>query len=282
MVKILICGGGNGAHVMSCVMSSRKDIQVNVLTVYQNEAEEWSSLMKDNDLTVTFKSGGPELDKSIKSRPSLITRDPAIASHDCDVIILVVPSYAHHVFLEVLRPYITDGMVLIGCPGHAGFEYEARHILGDKWDKITIISAESLPWACRTTEYGKSAEVLATKATLTGAIKPATQCVSKIPEPINCFQELLGHAPKVSISSTFLGLTLQSLNACIHPSIMYGYWRNWDGKPLDEKPLFYNGLDQESAEVLSAVSKECVSLAEGMYQIKHLRFLSFYYQGNYI
>ena len=33
MVKILICGGENGAHVLSCVTSSKKDVQVNVLTV---------------------------------------------------------------------------------------------------------------------------------------------------------------------------------------------------------------------------------------------------------
>ena len=66
-VKILICGSGNGAHVMSCVMSSKKDAQVNVLTVYQNGAKKWSSLMEENNLTVTFKSRRPEQENSIIS-----------------------------------------------------------------------------------------------------------------------------------------------------------------------------------------------------------------------
>lgn len=45
--------------------------------------------------------------------------------------------------------------VIVGLPGQAGFEFECVDLLGDKAKHCTIVTFESLPWACRLIEFGK-------------------------------------------------------------------------------------------------------------------------------
>ena len=52
-----------------------------------------------------------------------------------------------------------------------------------------------------------------------------------------------------------------STNAYLHTSILYGQWERWDGNPLDQPPLFYNGLTESAANLLSSVSDEVVMIA---------------------
>ena len=41
-----------------------------------------------------------------------------------------------------------------------------------------------------------------------------------------------------------------------NPLRTYGRWRTWDGKPLAKKPLFYQGVDNETADVLTGISDD--------------------------
>ena len=81
-----------------------------------------------------------------------------------------------------------------------------------------------------------------------------------------------------------------SVNAYLNPSIIYGQWEGWNGIPLDQPPLFYNGLTESAANLLSSVSYEVVKIAKvielktgadmsrvrvfNLYEIAHLLTLS--------
>ena len=78
---------------------------------------------------------------------------------DADLIILAVPAFAHHPYFEALRPHLRPAITLVGLPGQAGFEFAARYALGEVAKGCTLLSFESLPWACRIQEFGKSALV---------------------------------------------------------------------------------------------------------------------------
>ncbi len=45
MVKALICGGGNGAHVMAGIAASQPDVEARVITLFADEAERWTANM---------------------------------------------------------------------------------------------------------------------------------------------------------------------------------------------------------------------------------------------
>ena len=53
-----------------------------------------------------------------------------------------------------------------------------------------------------------------------------------------------------------------SINAYLHTSILHGQWEGWEGTPLDQAPLFYNGLTESTANLLSNVSEEIVNIAK--------------------
>ena len=90
---------------------------------------------------------------------------------DVDIVVFLLPASAREDFLQVLRPYIKPGVIIVGLPGEPGLDFQIRHVLGETAQQCTIMNFESLPWACRTTEFGVKCEVLGTKETLQGAMK---------------------------------------------------------------------------------------------------------------
>ncbi|XP_078351418.1 tauropine dehydrogenase-like isoform X1 [Oculina patagonica] len=259
-IKLLICGSGNGAHAFAGIASSLKGTEVRVLSLYQDEAERWSAAMQKNDLEVTLHRKGKE-PSSIKSKPALVTKNPEDAMRDVDIVVFVLPAFAHQVFLDTLKPYIKPGTIIVALPGEPGIDFQIRHVLGETGRQCTIMNFESLPWACRTTSFGVKCEVLGTKETLQGAMKKGDGVAPK-KDPVSTLQYLLGPLPKLVVSGHLLGVQLMSVNAYLHTSIVYGQWAGWDGNPVDEAPLFYHGVSKSTAELTSSVSDEVLNIAK--------------------
>ena len=170
IIKLLICGSGNGAHAFAGIASSMKGTEVRVLSLYQDEADRWSNAIQKKDLEVTLNRAGKD-PTTIVSKPALVTKNPEDAMKDVDIVVFVLPAFAHQVFFDVIQPYIKPGTIIVGMPGGPGFEFQARSLLGDTGRQCTIMDFETLPWACRITEYGVKCEVFGTKESLLGAMK---------------------------------------------------------------------------------------------------------------
>jgi NAD/NADP octopine/nopaline dehydrogenase, alpha-helical domain len=57
-------------------------------------------------------------------------------------------------------------------------------------------------------------------------------------------------------------------NGIAHPSIMHGLLRNWDGKSVfPEKPLFYQALDDYTADTMEGVSNEILDVKEAILKL---------------
>ncbi|KAK3704031.1 hypothetical protein QZH41_006180 [Actinostola sp. cb2023] len=259
--KLVICGGGNGAHAWSGIASSQPNTEVRVLTLFQDEAQRWSDSLHKGDFTVSLYRD-EKVYAHLQSKPKLVTKKPEEAVPGCDVIAFVLPAFAHEQYLKAIKPYIEPGMILVGFPGQPGFEFQEREILGDLAKQLTLVNYESLPWATRLTEFGKSCDVLGTKDAMLGAVKVGSATPKK--DPYTVVQKLIGEKPMLTTKGHLLAVNLMSVNGYIHSSILYERWINWDGKPLDERPLFYQGISQESASLLSAVSDEVLSIAKAI------------------
>ena len=48
---------------------------------------------------------------------------------------------------------------------------------------------------------------------------------------------------------------------------MYGRWQGSEDSALDESPLFYQGLDHFSADLMGDMSDEVVKVAKGKYNL---------------
>lgn len=264
-LQILICGGGNGAHCFTGVASSNPNIEVKVLTLYENEADRWSDALKESSLTLSIY----QLDGTIndrKSTPLMVTKDPKIAMDGVDIVFIVVPSYVHQLFLETIVPLVKPNTLIVGLPGHAGFEIQCKHILDDKARDCTIVGFESLPWACRILTYGKHVQMLGYKDSLSASFLTGIDC--KLPfQAKETIQGIFGDKPRVKFVDNVLAITLMA-GSIIHPPIMYGKWKDWDGTPVLEKPLFYQGVDEVQANLSANVSNEVIATARKIQELR--------------
>lgn len=260
-LKVLICGGGNGAHCLAGLSSSNPDIETRVLTLFADEAERWSKILQTDDLTVTIvNSDGSS--SEIKSKPTLVTKDPKSATTGADVIFLTVPAFAHEQYFREISPFVGDNTLLVGLPGQAGFEFQCLYMLGEKAKSCIVMSAESLPWACRILEFGRLVQILGIKKTL-GVSKLQGSRSKPTGSAFETVQKVLGPKPVLREIQNYIAVNLMA-KSIIHPPLMYGQWRSFDGKPLKEKSLFYQGVDETQARLLSAVSDECIAIGKAI------------------
>ena len=242
---------------MAGIAAAQPDVHVRVLCLRGDKAERWTNYMEEGDFLVTSYNVGHVT--TLNKKPSLVTKDPAVAMDGVDIVAIVLPAFAHELYLKAIAPHIQPGLVLVGLPGMAGFEFAAKEILADKFQQVTLMSFASLPWVCRTTEYGRSVDVIATKDVLPGCCLQDTRPL--VEEATHMLQKCLGPLPKLEVSGNVLAITLMSINGYLHPAILYGRWNDWDGCPLTQPPLFYHGIDRKSADCLAAISEEVLEIA---------------------
>jgi hypothetical protein len=259
-IRVLICGTGSSAHALAGVISTKPDVEVRILTLGSEKAHRWRKLLQTDSLKVIVRKANGDEDV-FTGAPFLITSEPGKAAHKCDFIILAAPAFQHWKYLTLLEPYIEDGCVIVGLPGQNGFEFEVMRILRDRLNECVVFNFESLPWVCRIIEFGRTVKICGTKNKLVGAIH-GDAAIARVTDPLACLQCLLGEPPTLTVSGHLLGITLRSPSACSHTAIMYGRWKDWDGEPLEHPPLFYQGIDEATAELLGKVSEEIVETSK--------------------
>lgn len=222
--------------------------------------------MKEGDLTITRnKASGQKEELKAKANQLFITNDASKAVTGADVIIFCVPSFAHQAYFEAIAPYLRDDTSIVGLPGQPGFEFQCFAILKDKAKRVSVLNYESLPWACRISEFGRNVELLATKDALIGSwIKGHSNPKEN---PHGYVQSLLGDHPVLKLANNYLEIIL-STKAIAHPPLMMGTWKDWDGEPVSEPPLFYQGLSEEAASMLWKVSEETVNTAKALSKVR--------------
>ncbi|HEX3109211.1 MAG TPA: 2-dehydropantoate 2-reductase N-terminal domain-containing protein, partial [Thermoanaerobaculia bacterium] len=212
-LRVLICGTGSAAHVLGAVLSAHGHVDVRVMSLNIVRANEWAEIAGAARLTVTSRD-----EVQFEASGLTITSDPELAARDCDIVIISVPAFLHLQYLTALAPYLPTGCLVVGLPGQNGFEFDVRKALGDRFDSTIVINFESLPWICRTDEFGRSARIHGTKARLVGAMH-GDSSRARITDPVHTLQDLLGETPKLVITGHPLGITLRAPNAYSHPPI---------------------------------------------------------------
>ena len=256
-MKVLLCGGGNAIHVLSSYVGSQPDCEVVVLTLFPGEAERFAKAVPDKGIACEN-----DLGPAVHGKVQTITDDPAqaAAGADIDLVLLALPSFTHELYLTTLKPYLKRGVIIGAMPGEGGFDLCARNCLGDDFVSASnVFALETLPWACRILDYGKSVEVLGTKKEIDVVITP--KAGGTITPVLELLQKLVGRLPVMKPASNFLAVTMMNINAVWHPTISYGFYHDKDvTKPFDEPPLFYYGATEYTGEKLTKVSDEVLEV----------------------
>jgi hypothetical protein len=261
MYHVTVCGAGNAAHVLLPVLAATQAVRIKVFAPLAEEAARWSASLGANGAVTTAMPGG----QTLAGRPALVTADPEAAVVNADLVLLALPAFAHESVLAALAPHLPATAQICALPARGGFEWMARQVLPDH--QGVLLGLQTLPWACRIRTWGQSAEVL--------GVKTGVDLAGWPPESLAQAAQQLSSLLHVAMQPVpgFLALTLANTGQLIHPGIMVGLFHDWNGRPLgeDQAPLFYGGVDDDSAALLQALSDEvqavCAALERALPQL---------------
>ena len=249
--KITVCGGGNGAQTLVPIAVHNLGCPVDVYAPFADEAARLrAGVATKGGISVI---GGVEG----KARPRWISADPAEVIPGSDVVVLVLPAFAHESTLREIMPFLDEGAWVGAIPARGGFDYCAVPMLrSGKRNDVGLFGVQTLPWACRIREYGEVVHILGVKKFVDAATRPAP----KVEQIAPLLERMLGLS--VGVAASFLALTLANTGQLIHPGIMYGLFVDWDGASFhaDKVPLFYQGLNEKAAQTLTGLSDDMQSI----------------------
>jgi hypothetical protein len=249
--RLTICGGGNAAPVL-IALAAKAGWEIDVFAPLDDEAGRLRvGITAGGGITARFAG------ESIVGCPRQVSANPAEVIPEADVILLALPAFAHSPTLEAIAGFMKPNVALGAVPARSGFDFQARSILDERDLSLRIFGLQTLPWACRIAIYGQTVDILGTKAEAAYAIFPPDESSDWNRQ----LSTLLGL--KLVAVDSFLTLTLANTGQLIHPGIMYGLSRDKESKTFgqNEIPLFYQGVDPDTAELLKAMSDEVQAIS---------------------
>jgi hypothetical protein len=124
-LTVTVCGGGNAAHI-AAGMFSKNGADVNLFFSFDDEAKRFKAACdKAGGVTVTTKT------TSYTGMPKVITASAEEAITGADLVLLIVPAFAHEPILKQIAPYLKENSFLGAIPGPGAFDLVAIHVLGD-------------------------------------------------------------------------------------------------------------------------------------------------------
>eukprot|EP00178_Gracilaria_changii_P010082 TRINITY_DN293_c0_g1_i2.p1 TRINITY_DN293_c0_g1~~TRINITY_DN293_c0_g1_i2.p1 ORF type:complete len:514 (-),score=97.83 TRINITY_DN293_c0_g1_i2:5303-6844(-) len=259
--QICVVGGGNAAQVLAALLGDAhrrgSQVRVSILAPFGNESERLSqNASKNGGITLENPDGS-----TTQGMPSLITADPAKALKNTQIVLLPLPTFAIPPMLRLIAPHLENGTWVGALPAQGGFQWIGADLLdtSEQGKNIKLFGLDKLPYNCRTKEYGKLIKVFGYKEDLAlssvpnklGLAKTMASTISEVIPKLNLYT-----APN------FLVLTLATSNQCIHPARMYGMFSK--RTQVDRVPLFYEEMDDFSADLIDRVSQETLAIARAV------------------
>ena len=175
-IKVCICGGGNLGHVLTGFLSAREDCEVSLLT---RHPERWQK-----QILISKPDGN-----MLRGNVCRITNQPSEIIPEADVVLLCLPGFSIREELQLLKPFIQPQTAVGSIVSSTGFFFEAFELLPVS---TPLFGFQRVPFIARTTEYGRSADLLGFKPELQVAIEHTTD-----PEPLRALLERLLATPTI-------------------------------------------------------------------------------------
>ena len=249
--RLTICGSGNGAHALAVVASQSLDGDIDWLTGSKEKADRLRGALSSAGLRSTGAITG------IADGIRTVSEDPADVIPGADMVVIVVPAYGHRAVLRRIEPYLSPTTALGCMPTRGGFEFDAARYASGSESRGPIFGLQTLPWSTRVKTLGEHVDIGAAKEQVVLATLPQGEAPSMAAR----MSEILG--TEVVAAESFLSLTLGNPGQFIHPGLMYGHFRAWEGEAFDADaiPMFYADASDEMGEIVDRLSREAVAVA---------------------
>ncbi|MDY0093455.1 MAG: NAD/NADP octopine/nopaline dehydrogenase family protein [Candidatus Vecturithrix sp.] len=253
---IMLCGGGNAVHALIPIIRTHFQGTISLFLPYQDEAEHFQRLIQEDRY---IKARTPK--GVFYARPDRVGKVAEEACQDADLVIISLPAFAHEFTLSQILPFLKPNARVGVMPARSGFEYSALRLLQDHHrDTTGIFGFQTLPWACRITQYAREVDILGQKAVVGLAAFPQTLQE----ELAHYFTRLFGLT--IIPLPNMLTLSLANVGQLIHPGIMYGLFKGQEDRKYrkEDIPHFYQGVTEKTACMLDQLSAEVQRVAQAL------------------
>lgn len=259
-MKITIVGGGNiGTQFAVHCAEKKHDV-----TVYTSAPDLFSDMLSTVDELGNVTHEG---------RIACATKDPEKAFAEADYIIITLPSTMMDSIAETIYQYSSKEAVIGVVPGNGGSECAFKRCIerGNAFFEIERVPAIARlvqkGKTVRSTGYRNELHIVATPSENTGEICDVISSIFEIPcRPI----------------SNYLNLTLTPSNPIVHTTRLYTLFRDYkEGVTYESVPLFYEGWDDASSEMLLSCDEEVQKICKALPEIdlSSVKSLKDYYES---
>ncbi|MDP2859752.1 MAG: NAD/NADP octopine/nopaline dehydrogenase family protein [Bacillota bacterium] len=168
-----------------------------------------------------------------------------------DLVLLIVPAYAHRAFAEVSAPHLRPGQTVVLMPGTLGTLEWARILREAGAVGVTLAEVDTAPYICRKTAPD-TATIWGVVASLGLGVLPATE-TERVREKIAPL------FPGVTVYQDAMACGLSSANPVVHPA---GVLLN-AGRIEYSRGEFYfyeEGVSESVAKVIMQVDAERLAI----------------------
>ncbi len=253
-MKICICGGGSLGHVCSGVLASQNDVELNVLSGHPDRWQKIITVFDDNG-------------KQYVAHINRISSNPQEVVVGQDIILFCLPGYMIEKTLKSIKPYIGDAVVGT-VVSSTGFFFFAHKVLGEG---TKLFGFQRVPFISRVIDYGKSANLLGYKSSLSAVLENI--------EDKETFRKELEHRfiTPVSLLDSFYEVALSNSNPILHTGRLYSMFHGREEEVFDHNILFYKEWTDEASQLLLEMDAEFFKLLRTL-DIHSLPTLLDYYE----
>ncbi|MEZ4662373.1 MAG: NAD/NADP octopine/nopaline dehydrogenase family protein [Caldilineaceae bacterium] len=211
MTSLTILGGGNTAFAVAANLALRGfEITLCELPAFAGMLEPIAA-SQTITLTGTAETGAAPITK--------ITTDASEALQN-DLLLLIVPAYAHRAFAEFCAPHLRDGHIVVITPGTLG-ALEFAQVVRATGNQHDIIFAETdtAPYVCRKSS-ATSAVIWGVVSALGLGVYPAhrTEEVADALAEVFTVDGRSGSASAIAPYANVLACGLSAMNPVVHPA----------------------------------------------------------------
>lgn len=266
--RFAVMGSGNGARAF-CGQIAALGMPVRMF----EPLEATPDFLKLKEEREIFLEG----DIQVHGRLDAVTMDPAEAMKDADVVLVVVPSFAHPSIFSRMIPHLKDGTHVVIVPGnYGGLLLKKMMTEAGCRARVAISETATLPYACRISAYN-TVQIYKKKYRLKLATSPADQGEAAL----GVMNGIFGGLVEFFHAKNLLEVALENANYTLHPlPILLNY-----GSIEMHGPTFrhyMDGITPIISEKVEAMDAERVAIGKalGLDLVPAMDQLKMYYGEN--
>ena len=239
MDSVTILGGGNTAFSVAANLTHlRHEVTLWEIPSFEQTLDPIRGTQRINLLGV--EQTGP-------AKIHSLTTDIGAALKASDLVLVIVPSYAHNPFIECCAPHITADHTVVLMPGNLGTLTWAKQLKAMGAAIPTLAEVDTAPYVCRKTEPDT--------ATIWGTVTGLGLGVLPTDRTEQVRARLDGLFPGVQTYPDVVACGLSAMNPVVHPA---GLLMN-AGRVERSRGEFYfydEGITEAVARVIMTVDEE--------------------------